>query len=254
MSDESKSQAGQTVLVVGASSGIGLTLVSTLVANGATVFATTRRESPDLEASGATVISGVDVSDDGVGAVLLAGLGDTKLDVLVHNAGVVSLGGLDAFDSKNWMNTLNINTLGPQRVIKALSEGDSPAVKEGGKIVVVSSSAGSLTLNAAAPTAFLATSYRASKAALNFALITIAAELKPKKIAVLAICPGVVKTRMTDPFGKEGQEAMGAITQEQSAAHIVEKIGLLNIENSGSFWGTDDLPMMGISGDKSRPW
>ena len=40
MSDESKSQAGQTALVVGASSGIGLALVSALIANGATVSGT----------------------------------------------------------------------------------------------------------------------------------------------------------------------------------------------------------------------
>ena len=52
------------------------------------MFATTRRDSPELAATGATVINGVDVGDDGVGAVLLAGLGDTKLDLLVHNAGV----------------------------------------------------------------------------------------------------------------------------------------------------------------------
>merc|ERR1712232_1221664 len=157
--------------------------------------------------------------------------------------------------TKDWNTAVNVNTLGPQRVIKALTEGSSPTVKEGGKIVVTSSTAGSLTLNTAAPTAFLATAYRASKAALNFALITIAAELKPKKIAVLALCPGLVKTRMSlGAIGEEGLDAMGGITAEASAAHFVDKIQQLNLENSGSFWGPGDMPMMGISGDKSRPW
>ena len=84
-----------TYLITGTSSGLGLDLVKFLSARGDKVFATVRKlassaTGKDLISAvegDVTIITGVDVTDDNVGAVLKAALGDTKLDVVIHNAG-----------------------------------------------------------------------------------------------------------------------------------------------------------------------
>ena len=84
-----------TYLVTGGSGGIGLGLVTALAARGDKVYATVRKR----EATGSgqdliskvpgdvTVIEGIDVSSDDVGAKLCAALSGVTIDVIVHNAG-----------------------------------------------------------------------------------------------------------------------------------------------------------------------
>jgi len=89
----SKSLAGQSVLVTGASAGIGRACVSALVGAGASVLATGRREAEldalvrQYGAKAVTTIAG-DLNDAGFVAELAAAAGD--IDIMVSNAGILT--------------------------------------------------------------------------------------------------------------------------------------------------------------------
>ena len=143
-----------TVVITGASSGIGLELCKQLTARGDVVYATCRNSNADLEAVGVTggVVAGIDVTSAECAAKLRAALKDVSIDVLINNAGSMgSKPGLswdEQTDAQKFasldLDTLalafDVNVVGPVRVTKALVE----QVKEGtGKVVIVSSLMGS---------------------------------------------------------------------------------------------------------------
>ena len=112
-----------------------------------------------------------------------------RLQVLVNNAGVLldeDRGVLD-LDEAGLLATLQVNLLGAWRVAAAFT----PMMAKGGRVVNISSGAGQLSsMGAWAP------AYSVSKAALNALTIQLSQALKPRGIAVNAVCPGWVKTRM----------------------------------------------------------
>lgn len=112
-----------------------------------------------------------------------------RLDVLINNAGALldeEASVLD-FDEEAALATLQVNLLGAWRVAAAFA----PLMGKGGRIVNVSSGAGQLSrMGAWAP------AYSVSKAALNALTLQLALGLKSRGIAVNAVCPGWVKTRM----------------------------------------------------------
>ena len=71
--------------------------------------------------------------------------------------------------------------------------------------------------------------YRMSKVALCMAGKSLSIDLNPKEISVAILHPGWVSTRMTG-FTSSG------ITPKESVKGLLERIDLLNIENSGTFW------------------
>ena len=68
-----------------------------------------------------------------------------------------------------------------------------------------------------------------SKVALCMAGKSLSIDLSPKDISVAILHPGLVSTRMTG-FTSSG------ITPEESVKGLLERIDLLTIENSGTFW------------------
>ncbi|HET6330901.1 MAG TPA: SDR family NAD(P)-dependent oxidoreductase [Holophagaceae bacterium] len=112
-----------------------------------------------------------------------------RLDVLINNAGVLldeERGVLD-FDEETVLATLQVNLLGAWRMAAAFA----PLMAKGGRIVNISSGAGQLSrMGAWAP------AYSVSKAALDAHTLQLAQALKAKRVAVNAVCPGWVKTRM----------------------------------------------------------
>ncbi|GAA6621446.1 SDR family NAD(P)-dependent oxidoreductase [Scytonema sp. NUACC26] len=113
------------------------------------------------------------------------------LDVLVNNAAIYPDEGVNILNiSRDLLDrTLNTNTLGPISIVQAflpLLEKASSA-----RIINVSSGYGEISgLSAEVP------SYCLSKLALNGATIMLAEALRPKRIAVYAMCPGWVRTDM----------------------------------------------------------
>lgn len=78
-----------TVLIIGASRGLGLELVRNLNSRGSNVFATVR-STPKTGTFpvGVNVIEGVDIGEEDAGAKIVCGLGGTKVDLTIVNAGV----------------------------------------------------------------------------------------------------------------------------------------------------------------------
>lgn len=220
----------KTVLITGANRGIGLALARHYSGRGDRVIAACRQPSDALDATGARVEAGVDVTDDAALAALAERLGDTRIDVLVLNAGILgneSLGALDgaAFDSMR--RQFEVNALGPLRVAQALQS----RLADGAKVGIVTSRMGSVADNGSGGYY----GYRASKAAVNAIGKSLANDLGPRGIAVFLLHPGYVATDMVG--------GTGDVSPEQSAAQLVERLDGLALEDSGSFWHANGTPL-----------
>jgi 3-oxoacyl-[acyl-carrier protein] reductase len=176
-----------TWVVTGANRGIGLEICTQLTARGDTVVAVCRKSSPELDALGVKVISGVDMtSAEGPGLVSKA-LGDQPIDVLVNNAGVLEDGLLGMIPEETVRNTLAINLLAPilatQEAARLMSRHKS------GSIINISSIIGRVGNEGQAV-------YAASKAGVIGLTLASAKELAPRGIRVNAIAPGFIATDM----------------------------------------------------------
>jgi len=211
----------QTLLIAGASRGIGLEMARQAKARGDTVIAMLR------SAASARALEGI------ADQVLIAGVTDetalekaaseleSDVDILVCNAGVYrGRSGIDADDmgADAWSETLMTNVAGPFFVTKAFL----PRLKPSGKVVIISSKMGS---SARAPGGGYI--YRSSKAAATNLACNLAAELKPKGIAVGSYHPGWVRTDM-------GGSAAD-ISAEESAAGLLSRFDALSLETTGVF-------------------
>ncbi|MCU0975088.1 MAG: SDR family oxidoreductase [Steroidobacteraceae bacterium] len=207
-----------TWLVTGASRGIGLELCRQLAARGDTVIAACRKATPALAATGCGIIEGVEVTDPGSLRRLDAALGDTRLDVLVNNAGILSVESLGRLDFEAMRRQFEVNALGPLRVTEALL----PRLGAGSKIAIITSRMGSIADNGSGGYY----GYRMSKAAVNAAGVSLARDLEGRGIAVLLLHPGMVATDMTGGTG---------IPPAESATMLIARIDRLGLADSGSF-------------------
>ncbi len=216
----------QTVLITGANRGIGLALAKQYLGRGDRVIAVCRQGSAELDASGAQVESGVDVTDDAALSALAKRLGDTRIDVAWLNAGILSresLGDIDDQGFEALRNQFEVNALGPLRVVQALLG----HLARHAKVAIMTSRMGSVADN----TSGGYYGYRASKAAVNAIGKSLAIDLRPRDISVFLMHPGYVATDMVG--------GSGDITPEQSAERLVSKLDVLELDQSGSFWHSD---------------
>jgi NAD(P)-dependent dehydrogenase (short-subunit alcohol dehydrogenase family) len=209
-----------TTLVTGANRGIGLALCRQLRDRGHQVIAACRRASGELRALGVRVEEGVDVASDEAVAALAGRLGDVRLDLLIHNAGVLESNRLDDLDLGSVRRQFEVNALGPLRLTRALLG----HLAGGAKIAIVTSRMGSIGDN----TSGGAYGYRMSKAAVNMAGVSLARDLAPRGISVAILHPGYVRTDMTGQHGN--------VDPEESARGLLARIDELTPETSGGFW------------------
>jgi NAD(P)-dependent dehydrogenase (short-subunit alcohol dehydrogenase family) len=213
----------RTALVIGANRGIGLALVQCLSAQGRTVIAACRRSSPALDAEaahGVRVEAGVDVTSDDSVAALARRLDGVAIDELVCNAGILRDGDLDDFAFEDVREQLEVNALGPLRVVRALRG----LLARGAKVALVTSRMGSIGDNGSGGSY----GYRMSKAALNAAGVSLARDLAAEGVSVAILHPGYVRTEMTGGHGNE--------TPEIAAAQLIDRINELTPSTSGTFW------------------
>jgi NAD(P)-dependent dehydrogenase (short-subunit alcohol dehydrogenase family) len=208
-------------LVTGANKGIGREIARQLAQRGVVVLLGARdatrgrRAAEDLAADGLPVTAlRLDVTDPNQAARAAAEIDRRhgRLDILVNNAGVA--GGYTGPPSGSTVAHLRevyeTNVFGVVTVTNAMLPllHRSPA----GRIVNLSSEAGSLTRNADPDGPFRdynALAYQSSKAALNFVTLAYAKELRTTAITVNAANPGFVATDLNHHRG-QGTPADGA--------------------------------------------
>jgi NAD(P)-dependent dehydrogenase (short-subunit alcohol dehydrogenase family) len=178
---------GKVAVITGGSSGIGLATAKRLVAEGAYVFITGRRQS-ELDAAVSTIgknVTGVqgDVSKLADLDRLYASVRQQKghIDILFANAGIGEFAPLGAITEEHFDKTFNANVKGMLFTVqKAL-----PLLKDGSSIILNAS-----IVSQTGPPAFSV--YSASKAAVRSFARTFTTDLKDRKIRVNAVSPGVV--------------------------------------------------------------
>ena len=208
----------QKVLIVGASRGIGLEMARLLVGRGDDVTITCRVPPADVETLSLRCIEGVDVTDDSDVSKLADALAGTTLDLLVHNAGILSKETLDDLDFDRIRNQFEVNTLAPLRVVSALRNNLAP----GSKLGIVTSRMGSIEDNGSGGMY----GYRISKAAANMVGRTLSRDLSERGVAVMLLHPGLVATRMTGGNGIDPADA---------ARGLIDQLDALTMESSGEF-------------------
>ncbi|MDB2373979.1 SDR family oxidoreductase [Psychrosphaera haliotis] len=210
----------KTAVITGANRGIGLAMATQLSQQGWEIIGVCRSDSDELEAIAGMVISGIDVTEPEHLQQVKKILGDTKVDLLINNAGLLQDEKLGEIDYDSIRDQFEINTLAPLMVTEALL----PNMSEGSKVALITSRMGSIADNESGGRY----GYRASKAALNAFGKSLSLDLKDDGIAVALLHPGYVQTRMVN-FG-------GHITPEEAAEGLLARIDELNLENTGGFW------------------
>ncbi len=187
---------GHPTLVVGASSGLGRAIAIELGRRRRPVILLARDAARLDEARGAALAAGApsasvaiaDVRDGAaLGAALAGACGATPLAAVVHAAGVLKLGAVDALDAADLRLMLDVNVAGAASVVRACLPRWR---REGGHLAIVSSIAGRLAL----PGGFAA--YGASKWALRGWAEIARPELAARGIHLTVAYPSILDTEM----------------------------------------------------------
>ena len=226
-----------TVLITGSSRGIGFALARQYAEMGWGVVATCRspETADDLKALSQehanVYIEKLDVTSADEVNSLAEAYRDVPIDVLINNAGILGdvpdqrFGnfGFETFDK-----VIDVNVKGPLRVTQAFI--DNVVASDQKKIIGISSVVGSIEMNFGGQVF-----YRASKAALNMSMKTLAVESnwekdpERKKVIFGLVNPGVVDT----DFAKGVPVPM--IQADESAAAVIARIEEFTVEDSGTF-------------------
>jgi NADP-dependent 3-hydroxy acid dehydrogenase YdfG len=202
--------AGKSVIVTGASSGIGASTARLLHAAGAHPVLAARRGDRLAELSeeldGALAIP-TDVTDpEQVGALVAAALDRyQRIDGLVNNAGASLHGPLDQVDLAEFSQTLQLNVVG----VLAMTQAVLPAMREQGFGRIVNISSGTTRRVAVGVGA-----YASTKLAVNMLTSVLRQELAGDGIAVSLLLPSITATE----FGN-GRFVLGTSPRPGMVAH-----------------------------------
>ncbi len=182
-----------TLLIIGASRGLGLEFVRQYAADGWRVLATVREISQGRTVSeaGAEVYI-CDVADMASIRRLASTLADQKLDMVLHSAGIYGESqDFGSVDPDKFLEVMRVDALAPLKVAEAFADH-----LDGRKIMAaVSSMMGSVAENSSGGSY----AYRAAKAALNMVMKGLSIDLAPRGITTVALSPGWVRTDMGGP-------------------------------------------------------
>ena len=228
-------------VVVGASGGLGRAFVEALLARGdGPVYALAR--------SGAEPPAGalplrLDLTDEASIAAAVDAIAEPVSLAIVatgrlHGEGVAPERGYSALDAATLARSFEVNTIGPALVAKRLL----PRLPKDRRAVfaVLSARVGSIEDNRLGGWY----GYRASKAALNMLVRSLAVELsrtRPQAICV-ALHPGTVDTALSRPF-QRGVPPGKLFTAAHSASRLLHVIDALTPAQSGGFFAYDGAPI-----------
>lgn len=218
-----------TVLITGASRGIGREFAKQFAADGWRVIAACR-DPGDYNGEGEA--HALDVTDGDSVAALGQAMAGEAIDLLINNAGIYGPRNLsfDELDYDAWSQVLRTNLMGPMRVAAALA---GPVLaSQQKKMVFISSKVGSIADNSSGGSYI----YRSSKTALNMAVKSLSLDLSGKGLITLLLHPGWVQTDMG------GASALiDAVTSVAGMRAVIDRAGAAD---SGRFFNYDgnELP------------
>ena len=195
---------GKVALITGGGTGIGTAIVERFVEEGAKVCITGRRKemldkvAKSLPKESVTTCPGDVSKDEDVARMVetIVKFGG-KLDVLVNNAAISIQGPVADLDPAVWQQVIGVNLTGPFLLMKASIP---HMIKAGGGSIINISSVGGLRCLPGFP------AYCTSKAGLIMLTQQAALDYGPHNIRCNAVCPGGVKTDMTEKdFGQFGK-------------------------------------------------
>ena len=202
----------ETVLVTGASMGIGEALVRRFARAGHDLVIVARsadklealaeKLSQDHGTKVVTIVS--DLSRDGEVAKLAASLKRRKIsiDILVNNAGINNQGHFEKMPSSDQQAIIRLNVAATTEMMSYFIP---PMVERGhGRVLNIASTSAFL------PIPFMAT-YAASKAYLLSLTESVSEELRDSGVTVSALCPGVTATPMMEEMSSKNPQFVKAI-------------------------------------------
>ena len=216
-----------TILITGASRGLGLEFARQFYNEGCRVIATCRnpKDANALNAIGDIDVHALDITDDKNVATLADNLRGENIDILINNAGVIGQrDGFGKLDYDIWAETMDTNVFGPMRVAEAFRDNVMNSEKK--QMIFITSRMGSIT--EAVPNAYV---YRSSKAALNMAVKCLSGELAEQGLIAVLFHPGHVQTDMG------GQAA--PVTPQKSIEGMKNQIVGLTRDDNGRFLSYD---------------
>lgn len=195
---------GKVALITGGGTGIGAAIAKRFVEEGAKVCISGRRKEMLEEVSkslpeGTTTACPGDVSKEDDAKRMVEATVDFggTIDVLVNNAGVSAQGPVADLDLDGWNNIISVNLTGPFLLMKA----SIPImIEKGGGSIINVSSVGGMRCLPGMP------AYCTSKAGLIMLTQQAALDYGPFNVRCNAVCPGGIKTTMTEKeFGSIGK-------------------------------------------------
>lgn len=218
-----KSFAGKTVIVTGATSGIGRAVARRFAQAGADVVAIGRKTSALTEvkneisdAGGRSQVIAADVTDTAEMEKVVTGVIDSsgRVDVVVNAAGYISSGTIESTSLEAWDAMMNVNL----RAAFHLMQITAPhLIKTQGSIVNISSVTGLRSFPGVL-------AYCVSKAGLDQLTRCAALELAAKGVRVNAVNPGVVVTEIHKRGGM-ADDTYEEFLEHSKTTHPLGRVG-----------------------------
>jgi NAD(P)-dependent dehydrogenase (short-subunit alcohol dehydrogenase family) len=211
--------ANKTILVTGATTGIGFATANSFALRGARVLITgsdAQRVQGALERLG-TNCDGIaaDYVQHGTAGAIASFCRERagSLDVMVLNAGICLTNHIESLDEAEFDREMSVNFRGAILTVSACL----PLMKSGGSILFTTSVNDVIGV----PGQLV---YSASKAALRSAVRTLTAELAPRGIRVNAVAPGPIETPIFDKLAPNPEAAAKAKANEANLT-VAQRIG-----------------------------
>ena len=234
-----------TILITGASRGVGLALAECYAARQWAVIATCREpdQASDLAAIARNYdnvsVDRLDVANDDAVRDMAARYSDISIDVLMNNAGMLGdpeAQSIQKLDSDLFAQLMHTNTLAPLLLAKSFLE--QVARSQQKKIVALTSGLSSIAFTEHFGGLYF---YRASKAALNVAMRALQADIRDRGVTAAVVAPGLVNTDLLMRSGYQGD----SIEPGQAAEWLYKYIENLQPNTAEGF---------AVPPDKILPW
>lgn len=232
--------SGKIAVVIGGDGGIGGAIAERFAAEGATVYATSRRADEGEVKLGVGTLRArrVDATDPAALAAFFERLSSEagRVDVLAVNAGISEFATLDDINEDHFDRTFGLNV----RALLFAAKAATAIMPDGGSIVLVGSIAAAIGTKGYGV-------YGATKAAVRSLARTWANELAPRNIRVNVVAPGPTDTAMMAAASEEVREALTKVIPlgRMGRADEVASAALFLVSDQSSFITGAELPVDG---------